>query len=323
MLDLTYLVPIRSDRPDRSLVSYLSWLGTVVEHLLVVDSSDAEVFAAHRSALPPVAEHVPLDPALRTPMGKVGGVLTGLARARHDAVVIADDDVRWTEAQLGSALARLADAEVVRPQNRFISDDERPLPWHARWDTGRMLLARALGGDWPGTLAVRRSALPDGYSGDALFENLELVRTVVAGGGREHVALDLIVDRLPPTTRHFVGQRVRQAYDEWARPGWLAAELALVPSILIGRRRAVVGLAAGAILVAELGRRRAGGRAAFGPGAALWAPAWLVERGVTSWLAVGARARGGARYRDGRLPLAAHSVRALRSRAVVVSRPEG
>jgi hypothetical protein len=192
---------------------------------------------------------------------------------------------------------------VVRPQNYF-----DPLPWHARWDTGRTLLNRAVAADWPGTLVVRRSALPAGYDGDAMFENLELVRTVQARGGRELPVLDLYVPRRPPSSAHFRGQRVRQAYDSFAQPGRLAAELAVLPLALAGLRRPR-WLLAGAVAVAglaEVGRRRAGGRAVFPADTPLWAPLWLAERAVCSWLAVGARLHGGVRYGDGRLHLAAH-----------------
>src|SRR5690606_32390788 len=115
--------------------------------------------------------------------------------------------VRYRRDSLVRILALLQDHEVIRPQNCF-----RPLPWHARWDTARSLLNRLVGGDWPGTLGVRRSVLLNagGYSGEALFENLELVRTVQAAGGREAVALDLLVERRPPTAVHFLSQRVRQ-----------------------------------------------------------------------------------------------------------------
>jgi hypothetical protein len=52
----------------------------------------------------------------------------------------------------------------------------------------RTLLNRASGGDWPGTLGVRRSALQrtGGYDGSAMFENLELVRGEAHAG--EHAA---------------------------------------------------------------------------------------------------------------------------------------
>ncbi len=54
----------------------------------------------------------------------------------------------------GSVLELLGGADLVRPQNYFA-----PAPWHARWDTGRILLDRAFASDYPGTLGVRRSTL--------------------------------------------------------------------------------------------------------------------------------------------------------------------
>jgi hypothetical protein len=39
---------------------------------------------------------------------------------------------------------------------------------------------------------------------------------------------------------------------------------------------------------------------------------WLAERSVTVWMAIGARLRGGVRYRDARLRRAANPLRALR-----------
>ena len=121
-------------------------------------------------------------------MGKVNGVVTGVRECSHERVVIADDDVRYDAAALRRVVALLDEADLVRPQNYF-----DPLPWHARWDTARSLLNRVFTGDpafpvgdFPGTLAVRRSAfLASGaYDGDALFENLELMRTIRAAGGR-------------------------------------------------------------------------------------------------------------------------------------------
>jgi hypothetical protein len=312
-----YILPLRWSGGDddahaadlADLTAYLAELSTWVS-VSVVDGSPPDRWARHEqtwSALP--LRHLPVDPdLLECPMGKVAGVLTALRRPGPDAVVIADDDVRWTRAQLTAAVALLDRADVVRPQNYF-----DPLPWHARWDTGRTLLNRAVSADWPGTLVVRRRALPHGYSGDALFENLELVRTVQAGGGRERAAPDLYVRRLPPTAAHFLGQRVRQAYDSFAQPGRLAVELAVLPLLIVGLRRPrwVVAGAGAVVGLAEAGRRRAGGRGVFPPDAALWAPLWLAERAVCSWLALGSRLRGGVRYGDGRLRLAAHRSSAL------------
>jgi hypothetical protein len=306
-LRASYLVPVSAPAPDLALVAYLDDVAAWVDDVIVVDGSPPAVFAEHAGRLSPSVRHV--APTVRTAMGKVGGVLTGAELARHDVVVIADDDVEWDRPLLERALAGLGDADVGRPQQVF-----RPAPWHARWDTGRMLLNRATSGDWPGTMVVRRDVLRAGYAGEALFENLELVRSVRARGGRERVLLDVVVPRRPPSATRFLEQRVRQAYDEWARPWRLVLQLSWLP-LALRRPRWLPAMAVGLIAMAEVGRRRAGGRAHWRPTAPLWAVPWAAERAVTSWLALGARARGGARYRGRRLPLAAHSVRQLRAAA--------
>jgi hypothetical protein len=91
--------------------------------------------------------------------------------------------------------------------------------------------------------------------------------------------------------------------------------------VLLGRRRPAALLAgvAAVVAVAEAGRRREGGRAVFGADAALWAPLWLAERSVCSWLAVAARVRGGVPYHGRRLPLAAHLPHELAREPVGVS----
>lgn len=316
----SYVLPIRRQVPERSaaFAGYLRWLSQRVE-LIVVDGSPPDVFAAHAAQWGKHARHVPVDADLLTPNGKVGGVLTGVRLARHERLVLADDDVRYDAAALRRALALLDEAHVVRPQNHF-----DPLPWHARWDTGRMLLNRMLGGDWPGTLVVRRSALQatGGYDGAALFENLELVRTVKAAGGVERCALDVFVRRLPPTTKHFLSQRTRQAYDEFARPLRMVVALCVVPLVaglaLRGQWK-TLAVAAGAVAaVAEGGRRRAGGREVFPATSALWAPLWLAERGVHAWLALGLRlSLGGVPYRGSVLRRAATPPAVLRRRQEV------
>ena len=321
-LPLTYVLPLRlgAEEPVDELAGYLSEVTEQVAEVIVVDGSEPDVVEAHRRAFP--ADVLVVPPDERTPMGKVGGVMTGLRRARCDAVVVADDDVRFDATALACVHRLLGHADVVRPANHF-----EPLPWHARIDTGRILLNRVLGGDWPGTLGVRRTRLlaAGGYDGAALFENLELVRTVRAAGGTEVVAPDVHVRRLPPTTAHFLGQRVRQAYDELARPWRLAASLAVVPAVVVLAacrrwRPLAVGVAA-VVATAEAGRRRAGGRQVFPATSSLLAPVWVAERAVCSWLALWARLRGGVPYRDGRLRTAASSPRALRRR--LAERPPG
>ena len=313
----TYVLPIRwsDDRGLEELTRYLRELPDWIE-LIVVDGSPQRLFDRHAEAWAPLGRHLRPDPALETPMGKVGGVLTGVREARSEAVVIADDDVRYEERSLIRAFQMLGLADCVRPQNFF-----DPVPWHALWDTARTLLNRSLGADFPGTLAVRRSSLLaiGGYDGDVIFENLELIRTIRAAGGTVISPLDLYVARRPPSAGHFLSQRVRQAYDDFAIPSRMAAWLAVVPSLgtaAVRRRwRAPAAAAAGLIAAAEIGRRRAGGRRLYPATSSFFAPLWVLERGICSWLAVRERLlRGGIPYGGAVVPRAASSMLRLRRR---------
>jgi hypothetical protein len=314
-LPISYVLPVRwSDDAGRldELAAYLTALNRMVDEVIVVDGSPDALFAGHRAALGEAVRLLPPEP-WPGGNGKVAGVMTGVRAAEHDEVILADDDVRYGPRELALVAERLRGADLVRPQNIFAE-----LPWHARWDTGRSLINRAVAADYPGTFGVRRSTLlaADGYAGDVLFENLELIRTIRAAGGREVVADDVFVPRRPPSARHFWAQRVRQAYDDLAQPGRLALELALLPATLAALRRplAGIGLVAAVLATAERGRRRHGGRSRYPAWAALWALPWVLERAVCVWLAVLARARGGVRYAGNRLVEAAHSEAAIRRR---------
>ncbi|MGI9090903.1 MAG: glycosyltransferase [Gemmatimonadaceae bacterium] len=314
---LTYILPIKASAVDLSdeMTAYLRWLAERAE-VIVVDGSAASIFAVHANAWGASVRHVAPHADLATPMGKVGGVLTGVRLALHERLIVADDDVRYDDVSLAQLARALDTADVVRPQNYF-----EPLPWHARIDTGRMLLNRMTGGDWPGTVGVRRSALiaTGGYDGSVMFENLELVRTIVAAGGREQLLLGAYVRRHPSTTRHFWTQRVRQAYDEMARPARLALQLAVLPTVAVLVRTSRWKMLATGVLaiagVAELGRRRAGGARVFPISSSMLAPVWVAERAVCSWLALGAHLTvGGIPYRGTVLRQAATPTSVLRAR---------
>ncbi|MDP8987354.1 MAG: glycosyltransferase family 2 protein [Actinomycetota bacterium] len=316
-LALSYVLPLRRWHPadDDELDAYLGWLSEHVE-VLVVDGSAPELFAAHHRRWQGTVRHVPVDADLTGRYGKVNGVITGVRAASHERVLLADDDVRWTRQDLDRVASLLDHADLVCPQNYF-----EPLPWHARWDTARTLVNRAAGIDYPGTLAVRRSTFlrAGGYDGDVLFENLELIRTIRAVGGRAASAPDLHVRRLPSSARHFWSQRIRQAYDDLALPVRLLGELAVVPLVVSetarGRARTLAVGAAGIAAAAEVGRRRHGGTAVFPATCSLLAPVWLLERGVCIWAALTLRVlRGGVPYAGTVLRTSAHRERTLRRR---------
>ncbi|MDP9387655.1 MAG: glycosyltransferase family 2 protein, partial [Actinomycetota bacterium] len=244
---ISYVLPLRRWRhePDDELAGYLRRLAERAD-VIVVDGSDEAVFAAHARDFAAPVRHLPVDAGLPGRHGKVHGVITGVRAARHERVVVADDDVRYDDGALERVARLLDEADLVRPQNYF-----DPLPWHARWDTARSLLNRALAADYPGTLGLRRSRFlaAGGYDAECLFENLELIRTIEAAGGKVVAPLDLYVRRRPATAHQFWSQRVRQAYDDFALPARMAVELAVLPATvaLLARRRAPV-VAAGAAL---------------------------------------------------------------------------
>lgn len=306
-----YILPLRWT-DDANLAELVAYLGRLCRWLpvIVVDGSAPGLFAHHANTFPAAVHHcAPGHWPGRN--GKVAGVMTGVLSAHSEYLILADDDVRYGRDELCRLVAMLASADVVRPQNYF-----PVLPWHARWDTARSLVNRAFGSDYPGTLGVRRSLLVNagGYDGKVLFENLELIRTVKANGGRERRADDLFIARIPSSTRHFLGQRIRQAYDDFAQPGRLVIEASLLPLIVWAMRRCVrmLGLLLLCCTVAEIGRRRHDGRSVFPASSALWAPLWLMERALCVWRAVFLRITGGVRYRGARLKTAANSSAKIR-----------
>jgi glycosyl transferase family 21 len=313
---LSYVVPLFWTQ-DNGLVELAAYLRGVADRaeVIVVDGSPPARFDAHVPAFAGFARHITPHADLNFIFGKVNNVTTGVRESRHEHVILADDDVRYEPGDLERIDRMLATAAVVRPQNYF-----DPLPWHARWDTARTLLNRAFGGDYPGTLGIRRSHFlaMGGYDGDVLFENLELMRTVRASGGRVASPLDLYVRRMPPSAAHFLSQRVRQAYDDFALPGRMALWLSVVPTgaALLQRRRyglLGLGVAVAPVAIAEAGRRRAGGRRVFPPSTSWFAPLWLTERAVCAWVAVANRAlRGGQPYGAMRIARAATPPRQLR-----------
>lgn len=306
----TYVLPIRStERHTVELETYLRWVSRMMP-LVVVDGSPPVVFDAAHQAWSEWCIHVRPDDRIAGANGKVRGVLSSAAYIRTPHVIIADDDVRHTASTLNECASALRNADLVVPQNFFA-----PMPWHAKWDTARTLLNRAIGHDLPGTLGVHTSHLVAGYSSDVLFENLELIRTVTARGGACAWRPDIYVRRLPPTTAHFWGQRVRHAYDEFARPTRMAFWLSLLPlavtAVVAGRVLVIAGPTLGAVVLAEVGRRRHDGRRWFSPVASLATPIWLFERSVCAWLAVIERFRGGVKYSGGRLLNSATPARRL------------
>src|SRR5688572_30214162 len=95
-----YILPLRWDADTSrlelpELTAYLARLRAWAD-VVVVDGSDAPVFAEHDAAWSGLVRHIPPEGPPCT-NGKVAGVLTGIRATRRDRIVIADDDVRYDE----------------------------------------------------------------------------------------------------------------------------------------------------------------------------------------------------------------------------------
>ena len=316
-LDATYVLPLRwhDTRGSAEMTHYLRWLSGQLD-VIVVDGSPSEVYEHHSGSWSTYVKHIPPDPTLNFANGKVNGVTTGIRSAGTDAVVIADDDIRFDESSIRRVVNELGRHDLVIAQSFF-----DPTPWHAQWDEARILLNRAFGVHFPAALGLRRSLFLDvgGYDGDVLFENLELIRSMRFGGARVAQPNDLFVRHLAPERAAFWSQRVRQAYDDFTLPGRMGTWLSLVPlgGMALYRRRykAIVATGLAVVLLAEVGRRRGGGRDLYPATVPLFAPLWLAERGLCAWGAVWHRTvNGGVPYRDGVIKRAATPQKELRAR---------
>lgn len=326
-MQVSYILPVKWDagQDTAELTGYLSYLATHVD-LIIVDGSSADNYQLHKAAWGDFGRHIAPASELKFINGKVNGVITGLRTARHNKVIIADDDVRYSLEQIMNMERLLEHVQLVVPQNYF-----SPAPWHAQWDTARTLLNRALYHDYPGTLAIQRDFINPlgGYDGDVMFENLELIRTVQAAYGKIHYKDDMFVERLPPSEKHFWSQRVRQAFDDYAQPLKLSFFFLLLPALLAAALVSLwlpVVLLSLSIVVAETGRRLSKGTKVFSAVSSFYAPCWLLERGVCTWIAFFQKIKvGGCLYNNKVIATAANPVWKIRSklkvRALVESIP--
>ena len=300
----TYLLPIRRVRANpaeaEDFARYFGRLAAAGCEVLVVDGSPPEVFAAHGRAWEGACRHVAVDPRYRYLNGKVNGVHTGVDLAGSEFIILADDDIRYTAADVARACEMLGRHEMVRPQNYL-----GPLPLWARTESARMLINRGTlrAGDYPGTCAFRRSTcLRVGhYDGDVLFDNEEIVRHFALQGADVLCATDFFVLKRPPTFEKWLEQRPRQAYEDFVMRAKTALFASLVPAALalavFAGAAAALAFAAlvslASLLVALRGLLRDRAYRFFPATTALYAPAWVLERALGVYWAFYWRARYG------------------------------
>src|SRR4051812_16429664 len=135
-IDAEVVIPLKWPAGDaqsyrvEEMAWYLRGLGQTVTSITVVDGSDAEAFDVHHRAWACYARVIRPDPGVRTNIssrdrsggttggadsaeplnGKVIGALTGIREARHEHVVLADDDVRHTRDTITRVVSALGEA---------------------------------------------------------------------------------------------------------------------------------------------------------------------------------------------------------------------
>lgn len=312
MAHCTYLLPIRRVKTSPAELAefreYLRGLAAAGCEVIVIDGSPPEIFArAHRAWSDVVCRHEPPDRSHGFINDKTNGVLTGVALASHEWVILADDDIRYTAADVRRMCALLETHELVRPQNYL-----HPLPWWARMEAARMLINRATlrTGDYPGTCGFRRSAFErvGHYDGDVLFDNEELIRHFAAAGATVRYARDFFIQKRPPTLTKWREQRPRQAYEDFGMRAKTALFFSLLPAgialgIFRGRKAArafAFGAALGSVVLALLGRREGASRF-FPLSVCLAAPLWIFERSLSTYWALWWKLRHGGYPFGGRL----------------------
>jgi hypothetical protein len=268
--------------------------------VLVVDGSPPAVFAAHAQGWDGICRHVLVDAKYTYLNGKVNGVHTGVDLASHEHIVLADDDIRYTAADLARACVLLERYEIVRPQNYLA-----PLPWWVRTDSARMLMFRGTlrAGDYSGTCAFRRSTcLRIGhYDGDVLLDNEELVRHFAVKGAAILCDTAFFILKHPPGFRKWLEQRPRYAYEDLGMCSKTALFASLIPTasmlgLLSGSMAAVLFVAIVAltsIFLALRGLLRDRAYRFFPAHTMLYAPLWVLERAVATYWAFYWRVRYG------------------------------
>lgn len=292
----TYILPIRRVRASlaemQDFANYFQLLSAAHCEVLVVDGSPPEVFAEHNRVWRGLCRHVTVDPRYEYLNGKVNGVHTGVDLAACEAIIIGDDDIRYTADDIARMCTLLDEYEMVRPQN-YLS----PLPWWARMEAARMLLNRALikTGDYPGTCGFRRSAMRrvGHFDGDVLFDNEEIVRHFALHGATIAYARDFFVLKHPPTLGKWREQRPRQAYEDFVMRLKTVFFLALLPLTLLlsifAAWKALLCftalIASGSMWLAMRGRGE-GAHRFFPWWICCYAPLWIVERAASVYWAL-------------------------------------
>lgn len=286
--------PIASDDELRDLASHLSTLTLADCDVVILDRAPRAEFERHRRSLRWVGRHVAVRAEHLLPDGRIDAVRAAADFAACDKVIVATDDIRYTPHALEQTAQLLDLHEVVEPQDYF-----DPLPWWGGIDAGRILVHRGIepSPDHGATFGFRRNPIRALRGLGVIDTHDDPVRRLVARGAEVFPACDVFVRRKPQPLERWLGARPRIAGDDFVLPMKTAFFFALVPLLVllavVGDARLAAGYA-GLIAFASVAlalRGRNGAAAYFPLRACLFAPLWLLERGLSVYWALARKLR--------------------------------
>ena len=284
-----------SPEERRELATYLSFLGVAGCEVIVLDDSPQEEVAANARIFRWVGRHQHGGQLARSRSGEVDLVLSAADLAGCEKVIVAAEDVRYSEEAIMEILDHLEIHEVVEPQDYL-----DPLPWWGGIDAGRILLHRGIEPrpDHGATLAFHRNTIR-GLRLLHVIEGQDLARRLESAGAEVFAAGGIFVRRQPRELSEWLEQRPRAAADDFSLPMKSFFFLSLLPLLGLLAVFAEVRLAAtyaGIVAFASFAlavRGRIGAGRYFPLYACLFAPLWVLERSVSVYWVLIERARGG------------------------------
>lgn len=273
--------------------------------LVIADESPPEVFnwLAGRLAGLPRTLHFRPDGLQRGANGKLNNVRAAIPHCHGVFVLMVDDDYRPTPAAIAQLRSVLRPGSVVRAITD-LSD-----PWLGDLvERAGMLLGLALARDYfCGHLAFDRALAGPGFPRtDGLFDELSILRELVALGAEEVLVMEPWFPIAPTRPGKFLQQRIRYAYEHLQNVRRATMFLGVVPvllGMLLVAPLAAAGLAAvltlGTALLALVGQRRYPSLAP--PFAWLLAPVYFWLLTVAIWVAFAFYLTGGMPYGGARV----------------------
>ncbi|MGE5403022.1 MAG: hypothetical protein ACM3S2_21690 [Ignavibacteriales bacterium] len=292
----TYIFLIRRNSAPgdeiQELAGYFRMLNSLGCEVLVVDSSPLDVFAGFEGAWYYLCRHVKVDSRFHYLSDKLNSICTGADLATCEKIIVAEDDVRYSPADILRMCEMLEDFDLVRPQN-YIS----PLQWWSRMESVHTLMNRAVfpGGDYSNTLAFLNTAFKKHchFGKSSYYDSDDIIMQFALRRAKICYALDFLILKKSPSLSCWRDQMFQNIFDNFDFSLRTVLLLLLIPvgillALFAGPKTALIYSTAvilSSITVAFMGRHR-GGRQFYPIGLLVYAPLWLLDVVINNYRAL-------------------------------------